>query len=418
MPMITNLLHQLTGKIPLPGLNPEEVLALGAVRAEAAPALPVAPTRRAEGSTVMMRPQAMAQLLEQVKREQKSEAPAPVVVAVEPAPVLPHPALQWMQTGPLLLGIQKSCWKQESPDGQRKVWILTQDFVEHYLPGQGYLQVCQDGEPGSGRWGSVVFYRPQQVCDIVLRSGQEREDYYQFTWQAGQVPPQVPRYRQGQQVGQAQLQAAPGAPFFILECPEIQERIQFDPLNLLRMDAESQRDRIAKMMPWLRMLLWFGRLKEIDPASFRNLPAEVRTFLNQADFESALTNVPPQVLEKWVQQGYLPPELEPVRQEQAPALLQSLVSQQALGRQQPASGGILASLGLAPAAPKIPRILLPLNPSSLDLLDLQVFVTIGALPSQESTFDRELRKLIARRPDLQARLRSPEGQSSVQHDEK
>ena len=420
MPMFGDLLHQLTGKIPLAGPNPEEVLALGAVRAPAAPALPVAPPRRAEGSTVMMRPEELAQLLEQVKREEQPEPAPPVVLAPpNPPPVVtqaPLPALDWNQLGGVLQGIQKSCWTPESPDGQRRIWCLTQDFVEHYFPGQGCLRVCQDGEPGSGRWGSVVFHRADGACDIVLRSGQEREHYYEFTWRTGQVPPQAPRRRHGQLVGQAQLQAAPGAPFLILECPEIQERIQFDPISLLRMDAESQKDRILKMLPWLRMLLWFGRLQEIDPPTFRNLPGPIRGFLSRPDFEPALTSIPPRALEGWIQQGLLPPELDPVSEAHAPALLQALTTQQNLGRQQPPSGGFLASLGLAPAGPKIPRLLLSLNPATLDLLDLQVFVTIGALPSQETTFDRELRKLLARRTDLQARLRSPEGQSSVLSD--
>lgn len=431
IPGIAELVETCCGLPPEIQPRPEEDLAIGALLAESLAPLPPAPARRAPASTVIMKTAEISHLLQQLKSQSK-EAPEVASPPLEPTgptanpeptvaetPIRSPRLMAWSERATVLKTVLKSAWQQEPVPGSRPCWRLLEDFTEHYFPGAGYFQVACDGEFATGDWGCLVFYGRDGSFDIVLRSRQVAEDHYEFRWRPGDPPAQTERRSANRGVGQARISSAPGAPLLILHSPDIEEQIQFDPIAVVRVDAESQRDRQRRMAPWLRLLLWFGRLQQIDPPTFRNLPRPIRDFLSRPGAEAALSNLPPGTLEPWVQQGLLPPQLEPIHPDQLEPLKQSILQQQSLAHQQPAPGsGFLASLGLAPPpqAPPIPRILIPINVQLLDLLDLQVFLTLGALASPESLFDREFRSLLARRPDLQARLRSPEGQGAVLSD--
>jgi Ethanolamine utilization protein EutJ (predicted chaperonin) len=482
MPMIADLMHRVTGTFPEQGPVPDEVVALGSVLAKPSDPLPPAPASRGESTSIIVEAAQMTQIMEQIKLEDLKQEPeetpaesssvsAAAATVPPPSPPgftgggyappppppgytgggyeapppppgytgggyeapLPPPGYQdghdavsvnsnpfktWPKRRENLKKILPNCWQKESPDGQRVMWRLKEDFVKHYFPGSPYEQIIQDGDPEAAQPSCVVFQRSDGGYDIFLRSGQAHQDYYDFHWCAGEPSAQVRRWREGLIVSEATLESAPGAPFLILQSPDIQEMIQFDPRSLLRMDAESQRDRIMQMMPWLKLLTWFGRLQQLDPSGFKKVPIEIRMLLKGDQFEHTIGSLPPQRLQKWIQNGALPPALDYVNEGQAQGLLHTIATLQAIGRQQgQASKGMLASfMSSMSGQPKVPGILLPLNLEQLDILDLQVLVTIGALESVETKYDKELRALIARRPDLQAKMRSPDGQSALTND--
>lgn len=486
MPMVSELVHKVTGVFPQEGPTPDEVVAFGAVLAQPSAPLPPAAARRGDSTSILAEAASMTEVMDRgepktpvtpvpspPEAEQasiavneyppppgyKATAELPPPPPQPPAPPPPPPGYQgggyvpppppppgyggryeappppprpaeyefevdsapfqsWLERLSNLKKSLPNCWQKDSPDGQRVLWRLKADFVQHYLPDSPYEQVLQDGDPESDQLTCVVFQRNDGGYDIFLRSGQTSQDYYDFRWSPGAPATQIGRLRGGQVVSEATLESAPGAPFLILQSPDIQEMIQFDPLSLLRMDAESQRDRIMKMMPWLRLLSWFGRLQQLDPSGFKKVPLEIRMILKGNQFDQTIGSLPPQQLQKWIQSGALPPALDYVNEQQAAKLLGMISTLQTLGRQQAASskgvfGGFMSSMS---GQPKVPGILIPLDLRQLDILDLQVFVTIGALESVETAYDKELRNIIARRPDLQAIMRSPDGQGALTND--
>ncbi len=334
--------------------------------------------------------------------------------------LVPPPSLHGAEKYSTLREVPKGCWRAQPIDPNRQVWVLPPDFTAHYFADSPYTEVLRDTDPDSPYWSWIMFVRTDGRRELFLASQQVQGEYYEIDWMPGEPQTHVNRCRDGQPIAPGFLVPLPQQPGFYLASPDIDEQISFFTVPLMRIDAESRRDRFLKILPWIRLLAWFGRLQQLDPSAYGRVPSAFKSILGQPNFEAALTHLQSEQIQGWIGKGLLPPELEQVSPQQAPVLMQSITAQQAMApRPQPGGGGFWNSISNAlsgATGPKIPAMLLHLQPQLLDQLDLMALVTMGALKSQESLLDRESKKLIARRPDLQALLKQPEGATRILQD--
>lgn len=333
--------------------------------------------------------------------------------------------MSWPQKAAILQGIQAACWETLQM-GNASVWKLSADFTRYYFADSAYSQVMQDSPPQSG-WNVVVFFRQDGLLEISLMSRQAQGHYYDFAWHPNDINSSrmLPCFADGRPMTQANLATALDGqqPCLLISCPGLDERIQLYPFLLVRQDAESQRDRNIVLQPWKRLLLWLGRLQLADMPAYARVPSQLKSVLSGHQFEQNIEQLNEAQIQHWIQQQLLPGQLSTVLPEHVPTVVQTIQGLQQMAKSQPSpqsGGGLLAtlgaSLGLSPSKPAVPALLTQVVADRLDLLDLQVMVTIGAIDEVENFGAREWRKLIARRPDLQARMQSPEGQSSVMLD--
>src|SRR5439155_8602096 len=64
----------------------------------------------------------------------------------------------------------------------------------------------------------------------------------------------------------------------------------------------------------------------------------------------------------------------------------------------------------------LPRLILCVDAGALDAVDVQVFMTIGALREVYGFIERELNKLEQRRPDLAVLAQSPQSRAQLEQD--
>jgi hypothetical protein len=387
--------------------NPFEFVPMTAVQSEAVK--PVAPAA-----------DALAALL-----SAKAEPAQPPNLASLPPSAAGTPvAMSWSQKAAILQGIQGACWETLQM-GNASVWKLSADFTRYYFADSAYSQVMQDSPPQSG-WNVVVFFRQDGHLEISLMSRQAQGHYYDFAWHPNDINSNrmLPCFADGRPMTQANLATALDGqqPCLLISCPALDERIQLYPFLLVRQDAESQRDRNIVLQPWKRLLLWLGRLQLADMPAYARVPSQLKSVLGGHQFEQNIDQLNEAQIQHWIQQQLLPGQLSTVLPEHVPTVVQTIQGLQQMAKSQPSpqGGGLLAtlgaSLGLSPSKPAVPALLTQVVADRLDLIDLQVMVTIGAIDEVENFGAREWRKLIARRPDLQARMQSPEGQSSVMLD--
>ena len=112
----------------------------------------------------------------------------------------------------------------------------------------------------------------------------------------------------------------------------------------------------------------------------------------------------------WIRQGLLPGELASINPDDVAPIRESVRLQQRLAAQPD-------FLKMFNQTCPIPLLLLRVDASALDPADLQVFMTIGALRELHGFLEREMNKLILRRPDIQALLKSPGGAQQIELDE-
>ena len=388
--------------------NPFEFVPMTAVKSE-----PVTPTAPAA--------EALAALLS--ARAEPVVPQSPRLESLQAAPEAPV-AMSWPQKAAILQGIQAACWETLQM-GNTAVWKLSADFTRYYFADSAYAQVMQDSAPQSG-WNVVVFFRQDGHLEISLMSRQAQGHYYDFSWHPNDINSSrmLPCFADGRPMTQANLATALDGqqPCLLISCPGLDERIQLYPFLLVRQDAESQRDRNIVLQPWKRLLLWLGRLQLADMPAYARVPSQLKSVLSGHQFEQNIDQLNEAQIQHWIQQQLLPGQLSTVLPEHVPTVVQTIQGLQQMAKSQPSpqGGGLLAtlgaSLGLSPSKPAVPALLTQVVADRLDLVDLQVMVTIGAIDEVENFGAREWRKLIARRPDLQARMQSPEGQSSVMLD--
>ncbi|MEO7177761.1 MAG: hypothetical protein ABIW83_02860, partial [Allosphingosinicella sp.] len=115
------------------------------------------------------------------------------------------------------------------------------------------------------------------------------------------------------------------------------------------------------------------------------------------------------------QQNMLPPYIAWLTPQEAPQVAESIRLQQSIAGR---SDVLMqySSLMQMPNFSPIPLLLTRIDPSRLDIVDLQVFMTIGALRELHGFIEVETQRLLQRRPDLQAAMQSPQGTRGLQSD--
>ncbi|MDB5671994.1 MAG: hypothetical protein JWO25_2953, partial [Alphaproteobacteria bacterium] len=178
---------------------------------------------------------------------------------------------------------------------------------------------------------------------------------------------------------------------------------------------ENQLEKQMKVVPWQRYLFWLTQLRRIDKAAYGRIPKTVRRWLEGADGQACLSRMSEQDVGRLLQQGMLPPYLAWLNPQEAQQVMDSIRVQRGVaGRQD-----VLQQYALMMQIPgfnPIPRLIQAIDPGRLNIFDLQVFMTIGALRELHGFVEVQQAELIKRRPDLQAAMQSPQGARQLQAD--
>lgn len=453
MPMIKAMIQRLSGKSARCEINPEEAVALGAARASRLEVFCVnvsnansdkgstESTAQAQSSHKDVSTEPIDTSGSPFTLDATVETPAAGTAALTDATMrsvtAPDSAHQrapenrddatqnWKKTRETLRGIQPQCW---SKDPQNSVWKLSPEFTEHCFPGGIYRQVLCNSDPREGNLNIVICETSKGDLQVLLQSRRVPGEYYDFSFKRGEQKKDITRQSEHGPAGTATVMFVPPNGLTLFS-PDIQETIQFD---IYTLSSYSSTDLELQIAPWRRLLAWFGRLQILDPDAFKRVPGALKNILSRPDFEMAVMRIPPEQINQWIQAGILPSEFADIAQEHVGGLTASISSQQQMARQSQSGakhqgGGWLSSLtsfsdaldqafaGKAPA-PVIPGVLLGVDTTKADLLDLKALVAMGALREVGGIFDREFKKLLERRPDLKMRLNAPEGQSLIMQD--
>jgi hypothetical protein len=186
-------------------------------------------------------------------------------------------------------------------------------------------------------------------------------------------------------------------------CAELDETIDLNLESLSVRVQESVVEKQSRNVPWHRLLFWMWKLRSIDSAAFGKIAPAIRSYLTSVREQAGISALQDSTLKTWQTQGLLPSVLPLMNASDLIPLRDSVLRQQGLAR----SPEILSQfMNQSP----FPKLLLNVNASQLDALDLQSFMTIGALREIHGFTEIETQRLIERRPDLQALLQTPQGQ--------
>jgi hypothetical protein len=170
--------------------------------------------------------------------------------------------------------------------------------------------------------------------------------------------------------------------------------------------------------PWLMqgpLLVHLKKRREAAAAAAPSPPSLQPPALGDAAptpnrFMGGIEAITEQQISAWQAQGVLPPELALINPStDTQPLLDSIRAQQKLNGQRGSGGGLMHM-------PEVPLVLRRIDPATLDGMDLQALMTMGAVRQIHSYVERERLKLLAKRPDLQAKSQSPQGLSAVEMD--
>jgi hypothetical protein len=312
-----------------------------------------------------------------------------------------------MDTWATLRTIPPECWQAETPPGGGPIWRLSPDWTANYFPGV-YHQLLRDGDPFAEGDSTFVFERPDGAFEVYLHSRLAPGEHYVFIWRDGDAQKEIARARAGAVTGKAVASGAGPAVVRVVSA-DVDEEVQLHLKTLALVVAESRGAQAQKLAPWKRMLSWFGRLQTLDPHAFGRVPPPLQKFLRQPGFEPAAESLGAEDLERSFKLGVLPRELSWIFPQDVQPMLESLRALQALANDPQRAMNPMYALD-------IPHLVRVVDAGRLDWIDVQVFMTIGALREAYGFIDREMMKLVEHRPDLQAARQSPQGRSVFEQD--
>lgn len=314
-------------------------------------------------------------------------------------------------------------WSQEVPaQGAAPIWKLNAQWCEYYFEG-AYKLVIRDGDPFAPWWSIAVFQRSNLLTkEITVWSRRATGQYYDFTLsladQLAWAKDLVRRTSDGKQQFPAKFVQQPGQDIFQISSPDIDEEMSVNPYTLAISLGQSRQEKEQELLPWKRILLWYARVRKFDPQVFERVPAPVKNFLfsggqTEAALEMQASKLTWQQLELWQKQELMPKELSWLGDVSRPQVLDSIRLLQRLANDPYRQAGQQQNPYYVA---RIPHILRCVVAEQLDLLDLKVFMTIGALREVWGYREREIYKLLERRPDLKQLSQTPAGQQALQQD--
>lgn len=348
----------------------------------------------------------------------------------------PDPDRKWA----ILAKIDLECWEQRGTSSQVcPIWELKADWLRVMFK-NAYVSVRACAPAGMRPLYAVCFVTPEGLHELRVFSHLRAGEYYDSSWRFGEAPPgtgdrvghlgrrrlevaltngetsvasanaiwMVDPARLGQQLGPQDLRIR-------IFCPTIDETVDVNAATLDLAYQENQLEKQMKVVPWQRYLFWLTQLRRIDKAAYGRIPKTVRRWLEGADGQACLSRMSEQDVGRLLQQGMLPPYLAWLNPQEAQQVMDSIRVQRGVaGRQD-----VLQQYALMMQIPgfnPIPRLIQAIDPGRLDIFDLQVFMTIGALRELHGFVEVQQAELIKRRPDLQAAMQSPQGARQLQAD--
>jgi hypothetical protein len=329
--------------------------------------------------------------------------------------------------------VDAQCWTQlGAPAPGFTTWQLRDDWRDA-LFGGAFKRAIVNADQNLTSFRAVVFVTQEDVYEVRVFSRQSAGAFYDFKWRFAGTAESAPSEagsleRRAVSVAlnggnvtatanvvwlihpsQIATTIAPSAKNIRVYCAAIDETID---LNLDSLDIryqESVQEQQMRFVPWQRLLMWMVRLQGIDPPTFGRIPRPLQAWLQSRNVEAQIGSITERDISAWQQQGILPPQLSMMKHEDVTPLRDSIRLQQGLARQPDV-------MMLFPQGCPIPRLLLGGDPSTLDPLDLQVFMTIGALREMHGFLETEMQRLMERRPDLQVIMQSPQGARQLEND--
>jgi hypothetical protein len=307
--------------------------------------------------------------------------------------------------------IDPMCWQQETTPGSAPIWSLKNEWIRQLFQDSSYTRIVQDGEPGQWR-RVIVFTRSDGIIEITIYSPQNSNEYYDFTLSDNNAVSgkMISRGRAGAVVAPATVSAStgstPGDLNVHISSPDIDEELDVNLRTLAMVIGETRREREQKLLPWKRLLTWYGRLQTLDPPTFSKVPAAIQRTLWGPMFGSVIETQTWQDFEAWQSQGVLPKELPWIFDYDVEPLRDAVVTQQ-----QEANDPLRQADPFAP--PRVPTLLMRVDAATLDWVDLQVFMTIGALREAHRYKERAFAELFKKRRDLEELSQTPQGWSVI-----
>jgi len=336
--------------------------------------------------------------------------------------------------------IEPSCWKQIAPPGGRcPIWVLDQGFTSQFYPDEGYVSIYRDGDPYQKTWDICRFDKPAPpgAYELTVRSLRTNGlGYYQINWNSLMpivIPQSLTRCNanDGAPMGKATLTGT-GATLHVVS-PEIDEDMTIDVGTLGITLAESKQERQDRLEPWTRMLYWYGRVRELDPPTFQKVPGPIRSFLERSGntlAASALTDLPmrdfmrglsglrfaeaapaltDQQVQEWQQQKLMPTELAWLWETELPEEIIKLESVMAMLSDPMRQANPIYM-------PVVPELLKHIEVAKLNLLDMKVLMTIGAVRERYRFKQRAWYNLTQKKPSFKQIAESPNAQQLAMTD--
>jgi hypothetical protein len=311
--------------------------------------------------------------------------------------------------------IEPSCWQQINPPGaQNPIWALNNGYTSQYYPGV-YSSIRRDGDPFDKKFNICRFDKaaPNGQIELVIRSWRTNfRDFYEITLNSAFqyfMPIQITRMdaNDGHKTGDA-IVTGTGQTIRLVS-RDIDEDMSIDLETLQVTLAESRQELQNRLLPWMRMLWWYGHLQELDIEAFQRVKPPIQNYLRGPKYAEAASRLTEAQLKAWQQEKLMPLELAWLWENDMPEEITKLETVLAM---------VNDPMRQANSAymPMIPNLLRRIDPSKLQLLDMKVLMTIGAVREHYRFKAREWHKLLQRKPALKTLAESPNGQQLAAQD--
>jgi len=295
-----------------------------------------------------------------------------------------------------LENIPQEAWLQRrAGNGYFALWDLQYKWAAAYF-GETYQRIYRDTDPCGDANGSFGFMKPDGSYEFLIFSRAAPMSSYEISWVRGGTGCEP--LLNGKPCTTANVSALPNDPGTIaLRNSAPNETIQIN-LDLLESGtAPARAAREAKAIePWKRAFSWYLFVRANDPDTYmRRLHMAFRQFL-----ESVRPEQYGQEHIQYFQAQQLLPELLPdMGPEHVAQTVADIRAQQQYFN--------------SPHAGRIPRIFMSIDPTKLEVVDLQVLMMMGALKERLGFIDRELLKLGQTNDEIKKLWNTPNGRAAI-----
>lgn len=348
-----------------------------------------------------------------------------------------NPGQKWAT----LQKIDPDCWEQVGASGHNcPIWQLKADWLRVMFKGT-YKSIRACAGANLQPMQAICFVNRDDVHELRVFSRVRPGEFYDSAWRFGRTgDPEATgdvgharRRRLEVPLSNGQAPIAPANAIWMFDvsrgvedlsetdynirifCADLDETIDVNAHFLDVRYQESIQEKEMRLVPWQRLLVWMLRLRQIDKGAYGRINKPLRSWLDSRDAEQRIEMLGEEEVGMMQQQGLLPPYIAWLTPDEAPQMVESIRLQQSIAGRKDVHLQY-ANLMRLPNFSPIPALLMQVDPSRLDIVDLQIFMTIGALRELHGFVEVETQRLLQRRPDLQAAMQSPQGTRGLQSD--